>query len=225
MTIKAVTLDFGGTLAEGELDRNLFRERLFSYLHSLGFSGGEYKLTKALKGMLEKLTRIRKLNREIRIEEFYTSVLSRLGVHPEDHVLEYIHELYLESFQIEIIPEVEKILEYLRGKYRLAVISNASSEIPRYSIRKFGLERYFDAIVISKDIGIRKPDPEIFRFALQKLRLNSHEAIHVGDSIDSDVVGAKNAGMKAIWINKTFEESEIEADYTINSIREITSIL
>jgi len=225
MVIKAVTLDFGGTLAEGELNRPLFRGRLLSYLHSLGFSGGEVKLIKVMNGVLEKINRIRKLNREVRIEEFYASVLSRLGLHPDNNALEYIHELYLGSFQVELMPEVEKILEYLKGKYRLAVISNASSEIPRYSIKKFGLERYFDAIVISRDIGIRKPDPEIFRFTLQKLRLNSHEVIHVGDSIDSDVMGAKNAGMKAVWINKMREESNMEVDYVINSISEITSIV
>jgi len=223
--IKAVTLDFGGTLADGDLDKESFRIRLIGYLHSLGFTGGEARLMKVINGALEKMERARRLNREIRIEEFYSFVLSKLGIPPEDHALEYIHKLYLNSFQVEVLPEAERVLKYLKGKYRLAVISNASSELPRYAIKKLGLEKYFEVIVLSRDIGVRKPSPVIFKFTLQKLGLSSYEAIHVGDSMEKDVVGAKKAGMKAVWINRSGEEVEIETDYVLKSISEITQIL
>lgn len=223
--IKAVTLDFGGTLADGELDKKSFRNRLLDYLHSLGFSGGEAKLIKAINGALEKMEKARRLNLEVKIEEFYSSVLSKLGIHPKDYALEYIHKLYLTSFKVEVFPETEEVLKYLKDRYRLAVISNASSELPRYAIKKFGLEKYFETIVISRDIGIRKPNPNIFKFTLQKLGLNSREAIHVGDSVEKDVLGAKKASMKAVWINRFGEEASIDADYVLRSISELTRIL
>ena len=223
--IKAVTLDFGGTLADGDLDRESFRGRLLSYLHSLGFSGGEARLIKAINGALEKMERTRRVNREVRIEEFYSFVLSRLGIPPKDYTLEYIHELYLNSFRVQVLPEAEEVLDYLKNRYRLAVISNASSELPRYAIKKLGLEKYFEVIVLSRDIGIRKPGPEIFKFTLQKLGLSGSEAIHVGDSVENDVLGAKKAGMKAVWINRSGEEASVEGDYVLRSISELTRIL
>jgi len=223
--IKAVTLDFGGTLADGKLDKESFRGKLLGYLHSLGFTGGETKLIKVINGTLEKMERARRLNREVRIEDFYSSVLSKLGIPPENHALEYIHELYLNSFKVEAFPETEEVLEYLKGRYRLAVISNASSELPRYAIKRLGLESYFEVIVLSRDIGIRKPSPEIFKFTLQKLRLSSSQAVHVGDSMEKDVLGAKRAGMKAVWINRSGEEASVDADYVLRSISELTRIL
>ncbi|HDN62352.1 MAG TPA: HAD family hydrolase, partial [Candidatus Bathyarchaeota archaeon] len=218
--IKAVTLDFGGTLADGKLDKESFRGKLLGYLHSLGFTGGETKLIKVINGTLEKMERARRLNREVRIEDFYSSVLSKLGIPPENHTLEYIHELYLNSFKVEAFPETEEVLEYLKGRYRLAVISNASSELPRYAIKRLGLESYFEVIVLSRDIGIRKPSPEIFKFTLQKLRLSSFQAVHVGDSMEKDVLGAKRVGMKAVWINRSGEEASVDADYVLRSISE-----
>jgi len=99
------------------------------------------------------------------------------------------------------------------------------SNVPRRAIKRSGLERYLDAVVISRDLGIRKPDPEIFRFTLKNLGMESHEAIHVGDSLEDDVQGAKNAGMKAIWIERATEEMIIQPDQTIRSIEELTSLL
>ena len=127
--------------------------------------------------------------------------------------------------RVEAFPETEEVLEYLKGRYRLAVISNASSELPRYAIKRLGLESYFEVIVLSRDIGIRKPSPEIFKFTLQKLRLSSSQAVHVGDSMEKDVLGAKKAGMKAVWINRSGEEASVDADYVLRSISELTRIL
>jgi len=223
--IKGVTFDFGGTLALGDLDKKGFGSRLFEYVRSLGFSGGEIQLSKARNGMLEKLMKARSYNREIRLEDLYQGMLFELGLHPEREYIDYIHQLYIRSFKVELLPGVKEALEVLNERYSLAVISNAMSDAPRNSIKKFGLDKYLDAIVISRDLGIRKPDPEIFKFTLMNLGIESHEAIHVGDSLESDVQGAKNAGMKAIWLKRDNEEISILPDYTIHSIKELTLLL
>ena len=117
------------------------------------------------------------------------------------------------------------VLESLNRKYTLAVISNAMSDVPRRAIERSGLEKYLEAVVISRDLGIRKPDPEIFRFALENLGIEGYEAVHVGDSLDDDVQGAKNAGMEAIWIERLSEEINVQPDHIIHSIKELTSLL
>ena len=86
MTIKGVTFDFGGTLVQGDLNKVDFRKRLFEYLCSLGFSGGEARLIKAMKGMLERLNKARILNREIRFEDLYQRMLFDRGLCPDTEV-------------------------------------------------------------------------------------------------------------------------------------------
>ncbi len=223
--VKGVTFDFGGTLTTGDLDKEGLKERLLGYLRSLGFSGGETQLSKARNGMLESLMKARTRNREIRLEDLYGGMLFKIGLHPEAEVIDHIHQLYIRSFRVELVPGVKEVLKPLSKKYSLAVISNAISEVPRHAVRKFGLEKYFDFVTVSRDIGIRKPNPEIFKFTLENLGIESHEAVHVGDSMEHDIEGAKNAGMKAIWITASDEETTIQPDYTIRSLQELTSLL
>lgn len=223
--IRGVTFDFGGTLVQGVFDKESFRSRFLDYIRSLGFSGNESQLGNARNRMLNRLRKARNLNREMRLEDLYQYMLFKLGLRPEREVIDYIHQLYIHSFPTELIPGVEEVFEVLSERYKLAVISNAISDVPRYAIKKFGLERYLDAVVISRDIGIRKPDPEIFHFSLKKLGVDSNEAVHVGDSLEHDVQGARDAGMKTVWIKRNNEEIDINPDYTIHSIKELTSFL
>ncbi len=223
--IKAVTFDFGGTIATGDLDKKEYRIRLLEYLRSLGFSGRNAEFDKARRGMLKRLMRARSLNREIRIEDLYQGMLFKLGLHPEREVIDHIHDLYIRLFKADLVPTAEHVLKFLHKRYDLAVISNAMSNVPRRAIKKSGLERYLEVVVISRDLGIRKPDPEIFRFTLESLGVESHDAIHVGDSLEDDVQGAKNAGMKAIWIETASEDINIQPDQTIRSIEELASLL
>ena len=223
--IKAITFDFGGTLAMGDLDKEEYRMGLLEYLRSLGFRGGEPQFERARRGMLKRLMKARSLGREIRIEDLYQGMLFKLGLHPEREVIDHIHDLYIRSFKVDLVPSVADVLEALSRKYALAVISNAMSDVPRRAIERSGLERYLDAVVISRDLGIRKPDPEIFRFTLKNLGIESYEAVHVGDSLDDDVQGAKNAGMGAIWIERPSEEIDVQPDHIIHSIKELTSLL
>lgn len=223
--IRGVTFDFGGTLVQGAFDKGAFRSSLLDYIRSLGFSRGEDQVSKARSGMLERLRKARSLNREIRLEDLYQDMLFKLGLSPEREVIDYIHQLYIRSFKMELVPGVEEVFEVLNERYKLAVVSNAMSDAPMYAIKKFGLGRYLDAVVISRDLGIRKPNPEIFKFTLKELGIESNEAIHVGDSLEHDVQGARDAGMKTAWIKRDNEEVDTKPDYTIHSVRDLTSFL
>jgi putative hydrolase of the HAD superfamily len=223
--IRAITFDFGGTLASGNLDKRSYRNALLRYLHAIGYSGSEAQLGKARKGMLERLAKARKHNMEIRFEDLYQGLLFKLGLHTEPEIIDHIHQLYVKFFKTDLIHGTEEVLKTLSTKYKIALISNAVSNIPRLAIEKYDLMKYFKVIVVSRDLGVRKPDPEIFRFTLYSMSIKSSEAVHVGDSLEHDVQGAKNVGIKTIWIRDKNETKGIQPDYSVNSIQELTSLL
>ncbi len=225
MLIRAVIFDFGETLATGKLDAKSYRQQLLVYIHSLGYALGAKTLAKTLDGMLAVLMKARKQNRELTFEELYSRVLVKLGINPTAEALSHIHGLYAENFPVEPVPRVTKVLQTLHGRYKLAVISNAMSQLPRLALEKADLTKFFHLIVISRDLGIRKPDPKIFEYVLEKLGVKPEETIHVGDSMEQDVVGAKAAGIKTVWIKNREEPVIEEPDYTIRSITELPKII
>lgn len=110
-------------------------------------------------------------------------------------------------------------LEKLKNKYILAIISNGDSLQQREKIKKIGIEKYFEQIIISSEIGIAKPEKKIFQHTCQKLKLQPQECIMVGDKFEVDIKGAINAGMKAVWINR--KNKDINYDYTIKELCEL----
>lgn len=223
-TIKAITLDFGGTLANGELNKENYKRALLDYIFRLGYSGGRAKLGKARAAMLERLRKAHEKNRELRFEELYQGLLFDLGLHPNQERLDYIEQLYYRFFRIDLVPGLREMLVDLSGKYHLAIISNVTSNASRLVLKKFDLEQYFDQVVLSRDLGIRKPDPEIFNFTLENLGVKSSEAVHVGDCLEHDVQGAKNAGMKTVWIKRDNGTANVHPDFIISKVTELPSL-
>ena len=80
--LKAITFDFGGTLAHGSLEKENYKIALIDYLFKLGFSGGKARLNKARKAMLERLRKVQEKNRELRFEDLYQGLLFDLDLHP-----------------------------------------------------------------------------------------------------------------------------------------------
>jgi len=109
----------------------------------------------------------------------------------------------LESeFPLELYPDAEPTLKRLaRDGYALGLISNAPADTNR-AVEALGLTRYLGTIVISGSVGYTKPHPEIFRIALRGAGVAAAEAVHVGDLYEADVVGARNAGMEGILIDR-----------------------
>jgi HAD superfamily hydrolase (TIGR01662 family) len=223
--IKGVLFDFGGTIVQGDLKKQVFRQSLYNYIRELGFDDTESCFRKTKRRMFEELMQVRSLNREMRLEDLYQGLFFRLGLHPTQEAIDYIHDLYIRSFNVELVNDVKKVLEYLFEKYKLAIVSNSMSNVARHAIRKFNLEKYFDIVVISRDLGIRKPNPEIFNYTLNNIGLDAQETVHIGDSLEEDVCGAQNAGLKTIWIKKTDANKNIQPDYTVNSVKELTTLL
>ena len=119
-------------------------------------------------------------------------------------------------------------LEALRGRYQLAVITNGPWDMQIDKLEVHGCEGHFDLFVASGELGLLKPDPRIFQHACDKLGVAPEEAWHIGDSLTTDVAGAKAAGLTAVWLNRdgaTREEGQPGPDHEIMSLTELLPLL
>jgi HAD superfamily hydrolase (TIGR01662 family) len=129
---------------------------------------------------------------------------------------------------VRIDDDAEPVLKDLRTKYRLGVVSNfAIPECVTKLLAKHQLSDFFDVVIVSAAVNKRKPSPEIFKFALEKLQLHPTQAVFVGDTVDADVKGGKAAGMKTVYLERRPQKDleMISPDKTIKSLRELPTAL
>jgi putative hydrolase of the HAD superfamily len=107
-----------------------------------------------------------------------------------------------------LFPDALPCLERLRGTYTLGLITNGASSLQRAKIDALGLETHMDVIVIAGEAGVSKPEAAIFEAALREADCAAAQAAMVGDLLDRDILGAMNAGLLPIWINRHGELGE-----------------
>ncbi len=120
-----------------------------------------------------------------------------------------------------------QLLEYLAGKYRICVASNASFEQQECRLKKAGMLQYIDRLFTSEEIGVLKPERGFFEACFAQLGdVKPEDCMMIGDSLPADIRGAAAMGMKTCWFNYTGADTESqESDFTVNSLREIMEIL
>lgn len=117
--------------------------------------------------------------------------------------LERISAFYLEelSSQAQLLGGALELLQRLAQEYPLALITNGIASVQRRRFAASPILPYFQAVVISEEVGIAKPDPRIFVPALEKIGVEAGDVLYVGDSVTSDMAAARNAGMDFCWLN------------------------
>jgi HAD superfamily hydrolase (TIGR01509 family) len=125
----------------------------------------------------------------------------------------------------QALPGVVEVLDALAGRYRLAVITNGGGDIQPRRLQHLGLDRYFELILASTDVNAGKPRPAIFEHALARLNLGAAATWHVGDSLSSDVAGALNAGLTAVWLNRDARERDATHPTPHHEITSLTELL
>jgi beta-phosphoglucomutase-like phosphatase (HAD superfamily) len=100
----------------------------------------------------------------------------------------------------------------------MAIVTNNSVAEQIEKLSALDIARYFDTIVISEDVGVIKPDPKIFAFALERLGAKAHEAVMVGDSLANDIAGAINAGIAPVWLNRKAHETPVSTGFNRQKI-------
>ncbi|SFK30255.1 putative hydrolase of the HAD superfamily [Porphyromonadaceae bacterium KH3CP3RA] len=118
------------------------------------------------------------------------------------------------------------LLDYLKPKYRMHILSNGFREVQFKKIKNSGLKPYFDKIILSEDAAINKPHPDIFTYALKNTNSRRDQTVMIGDSWDADIVGAHQSRIAQIWFNpKGIASDGFEPTYTVKRLAEIKDIL
>jgi 2-haloacid dehalogenase len=128
--------------------------------------------------------------------------------------------------QAEAYGEVAEVLEALRARYRLAILSNADADFLHACLARNGLE--FEVVVSSEVAQALKPDPAIFAYLAGVLGLERHQILYVGDNPMPDIVGARQAGVPVAWLNRSghpLPEDVPEPDVEVASLRDLLGVL
>jgi HAD superfamily hydrolase (TIGR01549 family) len=125
-----------------------------------------------------------------------------------------------------LMPGTKSILNYLSAKgYPLYIITNGFDEIQSIKLISSGIETYFQEVVTSQKAGHKKPAREIFDYALAKGNFKPSEAIMIGDNLLTDIGGAKNANIDAVYFNPSNISHTEEVCYEITSLNQLKTIL
>jgi putative hydrolase of the HAD superfamily len=177
-------LEFGIDIDEKDLERALLHETQ---------SGGWW--------LTEEPFEPTEANSFSRVMQFDAAVLARLGhSNVRDDVFRRIEDAFARRSAWYVYPDVLPALDALRASgLRLCVISNFVWGAPEL-IHDLELASHFESLVISARVGFQKPNPGIFRHALEAMRVDPARALHVGDSYRADVLGARRVGIEAVLI-------------------------
>lgn len=116
------------------------------------------------------------------------------------------------------------ILDYLSNKYRLHIITNGFEQVQHLKLRNSGIQDYFQSVTTSEDVGLKKPNPAVFNFALKKAEASAQTSMMIGDSFEADILGAQKVGMHTLFFN--YRREKVQASYTsVNELLEIKRYL
>jgi HAD superfamily hydrolase (TIGR01662 family) len=128
----------------------------------------------------------------------------------------------------DALPTLKKLE---KNGYRMGLISNAGDDQDVHQlVRRFGISSYFDFILTSAACSYRKPHPRIFELAIANWYFHPSETVMVGDNLDADIRGAKNAGLYAVWISRragssSEDQPRVQPDATISTLGELPAVL
>ncbi|MBR5290795.1 MAG: HAD family hydrolase [Erysipelotrichaceae bacterium] len=124
---------------------------------------------------------------------------------------------------VYLFDDVIEVITYLKDKYRLAILTNGSPVSQRRKLESTGILNLFELSVVSGEVGIDKPDPRIFDVMCDRLNVKPEECLYIGDNYVNDVLGARNAGWNAIYLNRLHLESD--ESQMIDSLKKLKKIL
>jgi HAD superfamily hydrolase (TIGR01549 family) len=221
--LRAVLFDWGGTLVEFEWDDDLLAAGHRAGFAALGREGEASAFTDRFHSDVQPA---------LRPGDDYRALLRReLGVGDEDvdRFLDAEYEVWTPAHAL--LGSAHAMLEALRARgLGLAVVASGWPEparLTRRRIAELGVGERVDAIVLSDEVGARKPDVRIFQAALEQLGVDAPEALHVGDRLEDDVRGAANTGLataQAVWFNADAARVDVEPDFVVFTPMDVLNV-
>jgi len=233
--IKAITFDCWDTLLDDDESRDKKRKEYFGLIfkdHGLAAAQGEMNelFSEEAKLFQNHIIEHKKTqNSRARTE----TILKLAGVQiPSSEInklADYSNKVALE-LRPPVVPGIKQALDVLSKIYKLGVICNTgwhSAKTVRQLLKDYDFPKYFSHLTFSDEAGVAKPHKQIFEYTLEKLGFETEEAVHIGDSEYSDIVGAKQSNMRAILftgVNDKYKDNN-SADITISTYDNLVEIL
>lgn len=205
--LRAITLDLWGTLIDprdpaGKIERR--REMLLTAIRAAGHTCELEQLRAGFRAARRVIDEgIARDRRDVGPPGRWAELMRQLGFPPDSVPFERVTAAY-EELTVEFLPAlldgVRAAVERLAGRYRLGLICNTGytgGRVLRQVLGRHGLIGYFEVLTFSNEFGWLKPDPRIFRHTLAELGVPPEHALHVGDTEEMDVAGARATGMYA----------------------------
>ena len=241
MDIRALAFDVNGTLVRIITDEGM--EQVFrAAAHFLSYQGIElhrYDVRELYFGHVkEQLRSSAEQYPEFDVVAIWERIVAdhmtdyTRGLPPGklDHLPRFLAEMTrgVSRKRLHLYPHVRDVLDALRERYPLAVVTDAQTAYARAELHKVGLLDYFHPIVISGDHGFRKPDRRLFQLALDGMGVAAENTLYVGNDIYRDIFGAREAGMWTVMFDSdqgTKVHQDCVPDHTITDIRQLLDIL
>ncbi len=227
MVCRAVIFDFIGTLVYCKNYSMVDSEiKLYSTLISYGFELEKEQFLEAYKEAHQKYRKIRyEQFREVTNAVWVSEALCNLGFRttPEHSGVKEALNIFFQDFlsTVELCKGAKQLLTQVSQQYRVGLISNFTYAPVIYKcLQKTGIHRYFNTVVISDEVELRKPSPKIFHDTLNCLGVQAHETVFIGDSPIEDIKGAQVAGLRTVFKPSQFNSLEdlVQSDQTPDQI-------
>ena len=227
---KHLFFDLDRTLWDFDAAAEVAFERIYDKYHLKGLgipSAHEFhEVYHPLNERLWELYREEKITKDELNRTRFMKPLEHYGIHDiefADHLSE--DYVYWSPRIVRLIPGTMELLEYLKPKYHLHLITNGFQEVQDTKLSLSGMKPYFETLTVSEKVGVKKPNPEIFRYALRKANASAEESLMIGDEMAVDIDGARAAGIDQIFFNPNRKEVEGERTFEVYNLMEIKSIL
>ncbi len=156
-------------------------------------------------------------------------LLEKIGVKKDENLINNLVSSHMDSLCAAMVyPEKHAdILSYLKDKgYRLCVVSNFDhTPTAKKLFERFGISEFFEQMVVSEEVGWRKPHPKIFEVALDRMNETPSRAIFIGDNPQADVAGSSECGMDSVWVKRKEQNTLTNPLFTVNDLSELREII
>lgn len=162
---------------------------------------------------------------ELRSQRFYLTLI-KLGLEPQQ-VPAGLHEAFTSicPTKTAVFPYTHETLAYLKSKYVLHIITNGFQDVQAIKLRSCNLGQYFSEVITSETVGCTKPDKRIFQHALACTGVKAEACLMIGDSLEADILGAKNMGIDQVFFNPERKKHAQHVTYEISCLSELQQIL
>lgn len=157
--------------------------------------------------------------------ERFEGTLRHFGLNDTELAAKISHDyITISPTKTKLFQDALEVIEELSKDYSLHILTNGFNEVQFVKIENSGLKPYFRKIITSEMIGIQKPNVEIFNFALNEANALLEGSIMIGDDQETDIMGAKKAGMDQVFVNFHHEDLKTKATYHIHQLKDLLSI-